>query len=76
MAGLHEGVSVWVRFIEPYDYRLPSSTVAYKPGDYNVPQRCATLAVLAGRAVRLRKDNKNEEPQPWQEPAVANSIVA
>lgn len=53
----------WVRFTEPWDWRVNyGSTVAYKPGEYNVTAKCATLAIAAGKAVRLRKTNKDEEP--------------
>lgn len=66
MAGVHEGLAVWVRFTADYDYRQPGFTIAYKAGmECNVTQRCATLAVLAGAAVRLRKANKTEEPTEW-----------
>lgn len=54
----------WVRFTEPWDWRVNyGSTVAYKPGEYNVPAACATLAVAAGKAVRLRKPNRDSPPE-------------
>jgi hypothetical protein len=37
-------------------------TMVYKPGTYNVPSACATLAVAAGKAVRMRKPSRDEEP--------------
>lgn len=77
MAGVHEGVGVWVRFTGDYDFKAtPGSTVAYKAGMVlNVPTRCATLAAIAGKAVRLKKTNKDEEPWPVdQQPA--DSIAA
>lgn len=78
MAGIHEGVGVWVRFTGDYDFKAtPGSTVAYKAGMVlNVPTRCATLAAIAGKAVRLKKTNKDEDPWPVNEPAQDNSASA
>ena len=48
----------WVRFTAPFDFKPPGRpqvTIAYKPGVYNVPSACATLAIAAGKAVRLPK---------------------
>lgn len=53
----------WVKFTDRFDYRPSYGVViAYKPGTYNVPRACATLAVAAGKAVRLKKTNKDEDP--------------
>ena len=57
------GSGVWVRFLENYNYRKPAFTIAYKAGMVlNVPSEAATLAIAAGRAVRMRKARKDEEP--------------
>lgn len=56
---------MWVRFRAPWDWRLPSSTVAYRAADYNVPSACGELATAAGVATRLRKTSKTEEPTEW-----------
>ena len=59
---------MWVRFSSDYNYRKPAWTIAYKAGMVeNVTAECATLAIAAGKAVRLRKLHKDEEPQEWQE---------
>jgi hypothetical protein len=56
----------WIRFTAPFDFKAtPAVTIAYKPGVYQVTSACATLAVAAGKAVRLKKTRKDEEP--WQE---------
>lgn len=58
----------WVKFTADFDYRKPAFTIAYKAGmTQNVTAECATLAVAAGRAVRLKKTKKDEAP--WQESA-------
>lgn len=60
----------WVRFTSDYNYRKPSFTVAYRAGmTQNVTAECATLAIAAGKATRLRKTHKDEEPQEWQSEA-------
>lgn len=57
---------MWVRFSGDWDYRLPGSTIAYKAGwTGNVPSAAGEAAIAAGRAVRLRKASKNEEPVEW-----------
>lgn len=54
----------WIRVTEKWSWKpSPGCTIDYKPGTYNVPRACATLAVAAGKAVRLRKQNKDEEAQ-------------
>lgn len=49
----------WVRFLAPFDWTPPEarqSTVAYAPGWVGaVPRACATAAVKAGRAERIRR---------------------
>ncbi len=62
----------WVKFTDRFDYR-PSYgvTIAYKPGVYNVPRACATLAVAAGKAVRMRKASKDDEPVAAPDPVAA-----
>lgn len=60
------GSNVWVRFTADHDHREPGFTIAYKAGmTQNVTAKCATLAIAAGRAVRLRKTSKDEEPVEW-----------
>lgn len=57
----------WIRFTDNYNYRKPAFTIAYKTGmTQNVTSECATLAIAAGKAVRLRKPNKDAEPTEWQ----------
>lgn len=65
----------WVRFTADYNYRKPAFTIAYKAGmTQNVTAECATLAIAKGKAIRLRKTHKDEEPQEWQSaPEPANS---
>ncbi len=72
------GFDVWVRFTDRFDYKPNAGTcVVYKPGTYNVPSACATLAVAAGKAVRLRKRHKDEEAVEWpSEPLPASSESA
>lgn len=55
----------WLRFTSDYDYRASQGvTIAYKAGmTQNVTARCATLAVAAGKAVRLRKTNRDSPPE-------------
>ena len=54
---------MWLRFTDSFDYRKPAWTIAYKAGMVeNVTAECATLAVAAGKAVRLRKASKDSEP--------------
>lgn len=54
----------WVRFTADYDWSPRYGvTIAYKEGmTLNVPSACATLAIAAGKAVRLRKAHKDVEP--------------
>ena len=61
------GSGVWIKLLADFDYRAtPAVTIAYRAGHtYNVPSAAATLAVAAGKAVRLKKTKKDEEP--WQE---------
>jgi hypothetical protein len=64
----------WIKVTAPFSHKpTPAVTVDYKPGVYQVTSACATLAVAAGKAVRLRKTNKNEEPV---EEAVAERLDA
>lgn len=71
---------MWVRFTADWSYRKPAFTIAYKAGmAQNVTRECATLAIAAGKAVRLNKTRKDEVPWPAdQESATApgNSIAA
>lgn len=54
----------WIRFTADHDHRPRYGVViAYKAGwTGNVPHAAADEAVAAGRAVRLRKARKGEEP--------------
>lgn len=55
------GSALWVRFTSDFDFKpTPQSTVAYKAGMVaNVTRACATLAVVAGKAVRIKRDRKD-----------------
>lgn len=56
--------AVWIRVTETFRHRpSPGTCVVYKPGVYNVPRAAATLAIVAGKAVRLRKARKDSEPE-------------
>jgi hypothetical protein len=50
----------WMKTLADFDYKpKPGVTIAYKAGgEYNAPRAAATLAVAAGKAVRLRKTGK------------------
>jgi hypothetical protein len=53
----------WIRVTETFRHRPNQGTcVVYRPGTYNVPTAAATLAVAAGKAVRMTKARKDEEP--------------
>jgi hypothetical protein len=52
----------WIRVTEKWSWKPNvGTTIVYKPGDYNVPRACATLAVAAGKAVRLAKGRKDDD---------------
>ena len=58
----------WIRVTDKWEWKPNAgTTIVYKPGVYNVPRACATLAVAAGKAVRLRKASKDGEPEPVEE---------
>ena len=74
---ISHGSGVWVRFTADYNYRKPAFTIAYKEGmTLNVPSEAATLAIAAGKAIRLKKTRKDEEPWPVSETGRAPSIDA
>ncbi|MFN3549620.1 MAG: hypothetical protein ACK4U0_19205 [Mesorhizobium sp.] len=52
----------WVRFTAPFDWKpVPQVTIAYQPGQQrNVPTPCATAAVKAGVAVRIKRERKQD----------------
>lgn len=52
----------WIRLLDKdWDYRLPQATIGYKAGHtYNVPRAAATLAVAAGKAVRIATPKKED----------------
>lgn len=53
----------WIRVTDKWEWRPNyGTTIVYKPGEYNVPRACATLAIAAGKAVRLRKVHKDADP--------------
>lgn len=54
----------WVRFTHDYNFAAtPAVTIAYKTGMVmNVPSPAAVQAIAAGKAVRMRKENKDSEP--------------
>lgn len=71
------GFAVWIRVTETFRWKPNAgTTIVYKPGTYNVPRACAALAVAAGKAVRLKKTNKDSEPWPESEPAQARLVSA
>lgn len=52
----------WIRITEKWEWRPDyGTTIVYKPGTYNVPRACATLAIAAGKAVRMRKVSRDGE---------------
>lgn len=61
------GSAVWIKVTETFRHRPNQGTcVVYRPGTYNVPTAAATLAVAAGKAVRMVKARKDEEPVEWR----------
>jgi hypothetical protein len=61
------GSAVWIKVTETFRYRPnQGSCIVYRPGTYNVPTAAATLAVAAGKAVRMTKARKDEEPVEWR----------
>jgi len=53
----------WIRVTDKWEWRPNyGTTIVYKPGVYNVPRACATLAIAAGKAVRMTKSRKDEVP--------------
>jgi hypothetical protein len=69
---------MWVRFTADYDYKATAaSTVAYKAGGmYNAPSAAVDAAIACGRAVRLRKAHRDEEPVEWQKDQVPARSIA
>ena len=67
----------WIKLLENWTYRKPSFSIAYKAGHtYNVVSEAATLAIAAGKAIRLRKPHKDEEPQPWPSEAGQEASIS
>ena len=58
---------MWVRFTADFNFRPNvGTTIAYKAGMLqNVTRRCAMEATLKGKAVRMTKSRKDEEPVEW-----------
>ena len=57
----------WIRVTDKWEWKPNQGTcIFYKPGTYNVPTAAATLAVAAGKAVRMTKARKDEEPVEWR----------
>jgi hypothetical protein len=54
----------WIRFTADFNFRPKVvTTIAYKKGMVmNVTGQCATLAIAAGKAVRMEKPSKDAEP--------------
>lgn len=49
----------WARMTETFRWKpTPATCVKYQPGEYNVPRRCAELAVAAGKAVMIDRKGK------------------
>lgn len=57
----------WMKMLADFGYRpKPGITIAYKEGQtYSAPRAAVTLAVAAGKAVRMTKARKDEEPVEW-----------
>ncbi len=53
---------MWLRFHEPFDWRQPGFTIAYKAGLYNVTRKCAAAAIAA-KAAEPTKDRPNAKTQ-------------
>ena len=53
---------MWLRFHEPFDWRQPGFTIAYKAGLYNVTRKCAAAAIAA-KAAESSKDRPNAKTQ-------------
>lgn len=54
---------MWVKFLADHDFRLPSSTTAYKAGwTGNVTRACADAAIAAGKAVMVKTPSKADVP--------------
>jgi len=59
---------MWIRFTDRFDWKPnASTTVAYRPGSYNVPRAAADAAIAAGKAVRQVKDSRDGEPTDVEE---------
>lgn len=59
--------AVWIKVTETFRFRPNyGTTIVYKPGVYNVPAAAAALAVATGKAVRMTKARKDEEPVEWR----------
>lgn len=59
---------MWVRFIGDYRWK-PSRQVSqvYRAGTiHNVPTRCAVEAVAKGKAVKMKKPNRQSSPTEEQ----------
>lgn len=54
----------WVRFTADFDFKpMPAVTYGYRAGHVgNVTTPCATAAVAAGKAVRMKKPSKQAQP--------------
>lgn len=63
----------WVRFTADHDHRpCPNGVIAYKAGwTGNIPHAAADGAVTAGKAVRLRRARKGQEPVEASDPVAA-----
>ncbi len=58
----------WVKFRQDWDWRLPSSTTAYKAGwSGNITRDCESLAIAAGAAVSIKTPRKGEEPEDGEQ---------
>ncbi len=53
---------MWLRFHEPFDWRQPGFTIAYKAGLYNVTRKGAAAAIAA-KAAEPTKDRPNAKTQ-------------
>ena len=55
---------MWVKFLFPMDWKpLPGLTISYRAGMVrNVTTPCAEMAIRKGKAVRMIRRRKDEQP--------------
>jgi hypothetical protein len=57
---------MWVRFIEVFKWSPPEANKAWsqtiQPSTQNVTRACADAAIAAGKAVKVNRPRKGQEP--------------